>query len=106
MNQNPYEPPQSTHEPPRQAAAGKIWVEVDRKWIGRVQSPLFIVVSAFTGVSITFAPLALLFLNYIPLPSVYRWTIAGICLTLIFVIPGWYMRLAGEVLKQLHANRS
>jgi len=82
-----------------------VWVEVDRKWIGRVQSPLFMVVAALTGVSITFAPLALLFLDYIPLPSVYRWIVAGICLTVIFVIPSWYMRLAGEVLKQLHAHQ-
>jgi len=106
MKQNPYEPPQHTSGPPRQSTAGMVWVEVDRRWVDRVRSPMFMVVAAFTGVSISFAPLTLLFLDHIPVPSVYRWIIAGICLTMIYVIPGWYMRLAGEVLRQLHAKRT
>lgn len=37
----------------------KITVELDAKWIGRINSPFFYIIPALTGVSITFAPVFL-----------------------------------------------
>jgi hypothetical protein len=37
----------------------KVTVEVDQKWVSLARSPIYFVVAALAGVSITFAPLFL-----------------------------------------------
>jgi len=79
-----------------------IVVRVDAKWAKRVKSPWFMLIAALTGVSTTFAPLCLLWCG-----SDYRsyetleWVLVPACLMTIYLVPGFYMRLAGEVLQQL-----
>lgn len=102
---NPYKTPPSSSEPPGEPASGKIWVEIDKRWIDRVQSPTHMVVAVLTGVSITFAPLTLFWIGRMQLPPIYHWSIAGVCFAMIFLVPAWYMRLASEVIKYLYKNR-
>lgn len=105
MNLNPYEPPGCDAEPIDSPAPGKIWIQIDQEWIARVQSPYYLLIAALTGVSISFAPLALLMLGGMKLQPIYHWSIASVCFAMILLVPGWYMRLAGEVLKELHKKR-
>jgi hypothetical protein len=37
----------------------KVTVEIDQKWVTMARSPIYFIVSALTGVSVTFAPLFL-----------------------------------------------
>lgn len=105
MDQNPYRSPNSTSTTPdRPTTAGKVWVEVNANWVSRVRSPLFLLIAGLTGVSITFAPLGLVTLGSMTPWTTYHWLAAGTCFALIYFVPGWYMRLAGEVLKQLHSG--
>jgi hypothetical protein len=103
MPENPYQSPLS----PATAAtlpptAGKVWVVVDRKWVGRVRSPWMLGIAALTGVSVTFAPFCLLQLGAFANWTYVHWLAAGVCMVVIYLVPGFYMRLAGEVLRQLH----
>lgn len=77
-------------------------VKVDVKWVRRVKSRWFLLIATFTGVSITFAPLCLLWCgasvrDYGPV----EWVLVPLCLLIIYFVPGFYMSLAGEVIYQL-----
>ena len=54
MNENPYHPPESTD---RVVPGNTVTVQISEIWVRRLNSPLFVVVGALTGVSISFAPL-------------------------------------------------
>ena len=79
-------------------------VRVDPKWLRRVQSPLFMFVCAFTGVSVSFAPLGLVWCGDFRTYGLVQWIVAPICLLLIYFVPGFYMDLASQVLAQLYKH--
>ena len=80
-------------------------VEISAKWVRRVNSPLFWIVSALTGVSITFAPAYLYqcgqgrFEN----PS---WWFVPVCFAAIYLVPLFYMRLATEIIVSIRAQHT
>jgi len=79
-----------------------VTVEVDAKWIRRIRSRWFMVVVTLTGVSLTFAPLCLLwcgseFSKY----GLSEWILVPLSLLTIYFVPGFYMQLASEVICQL-----
>jgi len=80
---------------------GTVTIEIDSKWIGRVNSPLFAIVQALSGVSITFAPLFLYWAGSWGLTGPIRWIIIVICFALIVIIPGTYMWFASPIIQQL-----
>ncbi len=105
MDRNPYASPQSEIDPPREPDSGKVWVQIDHRWVRRVKSPVHLFVQALTGVALTFAPMALFSAGRMKILEPYQWPIAGVCFTVIFLVPSWYMWLSRDVLKQLHEMR-
>lgn len=76
-------------------------IEVDEKWARTVRSPMYWVVSALTGVSVTFCPLFLfLFLFGREGTSMTDWRVL-ICLAIGYLIPFVHFRLAAPVMKQI-----
>lgn len=75
-------------------------VQVDAKWVKRINSPLFFVVAVLTGVSATFAPMFLFQLGRsgatIGSPSVL------LCLSVIYLVPLFYIRFAGPLIAQVY----
>jgi hypothetical protein len=80
---------------------GTVTIAVDSKWVGRVNSPLFAVVQALSGVSITFAPLFLYWAGSWGLAGPTKWIIIFVCFALIVIIPGYYMWVASPIIRQL-----
>ena len=75
---------------------------VDVKWVRRVKSRLvFLPIAALTGVSLTFAPLFLLWCGLRDTWGFVEWIAVPVCFAVIYLVPGFYMRLAGEVIAQL-----
>ena len=75
----------------------KITVEISAKWVRRVNSPLFWMVSALSGVSITFAPLVLYQCGQGRFQDSSLWLVP-VCFAAIFLVPYFYIRLATEII--------
>jgi hypothetical protein len=79
----------------------KVTVEVDSKWVDRINSPFFTVIQALTGVSLTFAPLFLYWAGSWGLTGPLKWTIIIVCFGLILIVPGYYIWCASPIILQL-----
>jgi hypothetical protein len=84
---------------------GKVTIEIDSKWLKRVNSPLFRVVQTFQGAAVSFAPLFLYesgkgwFRNY-------EYAVAVSCLAIILLVGFFYIRLGGEIVQELRRKAS
>lgn len=87
---------------PWQLPENTITVQVDAKWLRRVKSPLIMLpIAALTGVSVTFAPLCLLWCGQIEKFGIVEWICVPVCFLVINLVPRFYMGIAGEVIAQL-----
>ena len=98
MNENPYQAPKSTD---RVVPGNSVTVQISEVWVRRLNSPLFLVVSALTGVSISFAPLGLLWLGIYNQWNVLTISGAAACFLMVYCVPLFYIRLAGQVIGQV-----
>jgi hypothetical protein len=79
----------------------KVTVEIDSTWAKIARSPLYFVIVALQGVSVSFAPLFLYWSGkggYFP---GYERIVVPLCFAAIWLIPLFYFRLAGPVIKEL-----
>jgi hypothetical protein len=79
-------------------------VVIDSRWVKIVRSPIYLVVSALTGVSISFAPLFLYWGGKGKFFPGYEWIVVPICFAVIYLVPAFYFFLGSTVAKQLRAN--
>ena len=59
------------------------------------------IVWAFQGVSISFAPLFLFWAGNDRFPSALKWVVVPLCFAAVYLIPLFYFRLGGAVIKAL-----
>ena len=78
-----------------------VTIEVDSKWVARINSPLFIIVQALTGVSVSFAPLFLYWAGSWGLTGPEKWITIVVSYALIVIVPGSYMWFASPIIRQL-----
>ena len=78
-----------------------VTIEVDSKWVARINSPLFAIVQALSGVSITFAPLFLYWAGSWGLTGPVKWITIVVCFALIVIVPGYYMWVASPIVSKL-----
>jgi hypothetical protein len=87
---------------PRPSPTDYVTVKVDTKWLRRLKSPfIFGPVAALTGVSLTFAPLFLLTCGQVREWTIYHWVAVSVSFLMIYLVPGFYMSLASEVMAEL-----
>jgi hypothetical protein len=79
----------------------KVTIQIDSKWVRIVRSPLFWVVGALQGVSLTFAPLFLYWSGKGRFFPEAEWIIVPSCFAVIFLVGLFYLRLGGEVIREL-----
>ena len=79
----------------------KVTIELNANWAKRVNSPFMYIVTALQGVSITFAPLFLYWAGAGKFYPGAEWTIVLVCFAIVILIPLFYMRLGGAVIKEL-----
>jgi hypothetical protein len=79
---------------------GKVSIEVDSRWVKVARSPLFFIVTALQGVSVSFAPLFLYWSgkNYF---SGLEWLVVPLCFGIILGVSLFYFWLGGSVIRQL-----
>ena len=79
----------------------KVKIELDRKWVRRVRSPMIWIVSSLTGVSISFAPWFLYLSGAGRFHPEASWAIVPLCFAVIYLVPLFYFRLGAEVVREL-----
>ena len=82
----------------------KITVEINPTWARMVRSPIYYIVAALTGVSITFAPLFLYWSGKGKFFPSYAGFVVPLCFAVIFLIPSFYMWLGSIVVKELRRD--
>jgi hypothetical protein len=82
----------------------KVTVEVDQKWVRIARSPLYYIVTALTGGSISFAPLFLYWSGKGTFYHGYEWIIVPLCFVVIYLVGAFYIGLGTTVVKELRAN--
>lgn len=79
----------------------KVTIQIDSKWVKVVRSPLWWIVAALQGVSITFAPLFLYWSGQGRFFPSAKWIVVPVCFGVIFVVGFFYLSLGGEVIRAL-----
>jgi len=78
---------------------------MNSKWEKIVNSPFMLIIFAFQGVSITFAPLFIYWCGKGTFFPEYHKIILPICFGLVYVVPLFYYILGGAVIKELKRKK-
>jgi hypothetical protein len=79
----------------------RITIDVNAKWAWFVRSPLYVIVSALTGVSVTFAPLFLYWSGEGTFFPGHERVIVRVCFAVIYLVPSFYLIVGQAVAKEL-----
>jgi hypothetical protein len=76
-------------------------VEIDSRWVKIARSPVYFIIAALQGISVTFAPLFLYWSGRGNYFNGLEWLVVPLCFVIIFVVPLFYFALGGSVIRQL-----
>ena len=79
----------------------KVTVEIDSTWAKIVRSPLYFAFAALQGLSCSFAPLFLYWCGKGGYFQGFEPIVAVLCFAIIVLVPFFYFRLAGPVIREL-----
>jgi hypothetical protein len=69
-----------------------------------VRSPAYAVVSALTGVSVSFAPLFLHWSGQGKFFPGYEWLVVPACFAVIYLVPSFYFLVGSSIARKLKEN--
>jgi hypothetical protein len=76
-------------------------VEIDSRWVKIARSPVYFIIVALQGISVTFAPLFLYWSGRGNYFNGLEWLVVPVCFAVIFIIPLFYFTLGASVIRQL-----
>jgi hypothetical protein len=79
----------------------RVSIELDARWVRIVQSPLYWIVTALQGVSITFAPLILYWSGQGKFYPSWQWIVVPACFAAILLVGFFYVLLGNAVAGEL-----
>jgi hypothetical protein len=82
----------------------KVTVEINQSWVWLARSPLYLIISGLTGVSVTFAPLFLYQSGKGTFFPSHARFIVPLCFAVIYIVPVFYIRMGHAVAKELRQN--
>jgi hypothetical protein len=83
-----------------------VTVEINSGWVKFVRSPAFSVVSALSGVSVSFAPYFLYLSGQGKFYPGHEWLIVPLCFAVVFLVPLIYMRIGSTVIRELRKSET
>ena len=83
----------------------KVTIEIDSRWAKVVRSPLYWIVAALQGVSITFAPLFLYWSGKGMFAHGSEWLIVPSCFAVILLVGFFYILLGSTVIGELRKKK-
>jgi len=82
----------------------KVTVEIHPFWVKMVRSPIYIVVTALTGVSVSFALLFLYWSGKGKFYPGYERIVVPMCFAVIYLVPAFYIRFGSLVAAELRRD--
>ena len=79
----------------------KVTIHLDARWVRVVHSPLYWIVSALQGVSISFAPMFLYWAGKGWFSGELQWVVVSACVAVIILVPLFFFLLGGAVIGEL-----
>jgi hypothetical protein len=79
----------------------KVSIEIDSRWVKVARSPVYFIILALQGISISFAPLFLYWSGRGNYFNGLEWLVVPLCFAVIFVVSVFYLLLGGSVIRQL-----
>ena len=79
----------------------KVSIEIDSRWVKVARSPVYFIILALQGISISFAPLFLYWSGRGNYFNGLEWLVVPSCFAVIFVVSVFYLLLGGSVIRQL-----
>jgi hypothetical protein len=79
----------------------RVSVEIDSRWVKIARSPVYIIIAALQGVSITFAPLFLYWSGRGNYFNGLQWLVVPLCFAAIYLVSLFYIWLGSSVIRQL-----
>jgi hypothetical protein len=79
----------------------RITIDVNPKWAWLARSPLYVIVSALSGVSVSFAPLFLYWSGKGTFFPGYERVIVPLCFAVIYLVPAFYFVVGQAVASKL-----
>lgn len=76
-------------------------IEINSRWVKIARSPLYFIIRALQGISISFAPLFLYWSGKGNYFGGLEWLVVPVCFAVIVLVPVFYFWLGGEVIGQL-----
>ena len=83
----------------------KVTIEIDSRWVKIAHSPLYWIVAALQGVSVSFAPLFLYWSGKGTFFHGLEWIIVPSCFAVILLVGLFYMWLGGAVIGELRKKK-
>jgi hypothetical protein len=84
----------------------RVTVEMDSSWVKFVRSPAFTVVSALSGVSVSFAPYFLYLSGQGRFYHGSERFVVPLCFAVIYLVPLVYIRIGSAVIKELRKREA
>lgn len=82
-----------------------VQIEIDSRWVPRMQSTWFAAVQSLQGVSLSFCPLFIYWagggMPLIAENPVLKWSVLGACGAIILAVQGTNLSLVGEVVRAI-----
>ena len=78
----------------------KVSIEIDSRWVKVARSPVYFIIAALQGISVSFAPLFLYWSGRGYFNGL-EWLVVPLCFAVIFVVSVFYFLLGGSVIRQL-----
>jgi hypothetical protein len=82
----------------------KVTIEIDAKWVKVARSPIYLLVSALTGVSVSFAPLFLYWSAQGKFFPGYERLVVPLCFVVIYFVPVFYLWFGSAVARELRQS--
>lgn len=82
----------------------RVTIELDSRWAAILRSPIYTIVSALTGVSVTFAPLFLYWAGQGKFEHQLPWLVVPVCFAIIYLVPVFYFRLGNSIARELRQS--
>jgi hypothetical protein len=79
----------------------KVSIEIDSRWVKIVRSPVYFIIVALQGISVSFAPLFLYWSGRGNYFNGLEWLVVPLCLAVILLVSVFYFWLGGSVIRQL-----
>jgi hypothetical protein len=78
-----------------------VTIQIGATWASIARSPVYWIIAALQGVSVTFAPLFLYWSGRGGYSLGYEWVVVPVCLAVMYLVPLFHFQFSNRVIEEL-----